>query len=343
MLVSDFDYRLPPGLIAQKPLPRRDDSRLMVVRRQEGDVLHARFKDLRRYFEPGDLLVLNAIKVIPAKAWGKVDGREVEFLFLEEKRKGVWEVLCRPARRVRPGGKVFFSPRLQGKVEATGPRGRRLLRFASGDVLKELSKIGYAPLPPYIKRGKGEPELRDFDLERYQTVFARREGAIAAPTAGLHFTPRTMASLKSEGVRLCRVNLEVGLATFQPVESENVEDHRMLSERYTISESAAKTITLAKKAGHPVTAVGTTVVRTLESAWRDGRLRPGSRSTEIFIFPGFKFQVVDKLLTNFHLPKSTLLILVAAFAGKELVLKAYSEAVQEKYRFFSYGDCMLII
>jgi len=343
MLVSDFNYNLPPELIAQRPLPRRDDSRMMVLRRRESEIIHARFKDLPQYLGPGDVLVLNAIKVIPAKTWGKADRREVEFLFLEEKQKGLWEVLCRPAKRVKAGGKIFFSPGLEGEVAGMGPRGKRLLRFSSGDVSKELQEIGYAPLPPYIKRGKKDPGLREFDLKRYQTVFARREGAIAAPTAGLHFTPETMASLREKGVLIMTVNLEVGQATFQPVEAERVEDHRMLSEEYSIGASAARSINQAKKEGRPVTAVGTTVVRALESAWRDGRLRSGSRSTDIFIHPGFKFQAVDRLLTNFHLPKSTLLMLVSGFAGRDLVLKAYSEAVHERYRFFSYGDCMLIL
>ncbi len=343
MRVSEFDYFLPPELIAQRPLPRRDDSRMMVVRRRESEIIHARFRDVPEYFGPGDVLALNNTKVIPAKAWGKVDGREVEFLFLKERKEGIWEVLCRPAKRVRPGGKIVFSPGLEGEVAGMGPRGKRLLHFLSGDVFEELQKIGYAPLPPYIKRRKREPGLREFDLERYQTFFARREGAIAAPTAGLHFTPETMASLKDKGVQVCRVNLEVGQATFQPVEAEKVEDHRMLAEEYSIGASAAKTINQAKKEGRPVAAVGTTVVRALESAWRDGHVRSGSRSTEIFIYPGFKFQVVDRLLTNFHLPKSTLLMLVSAFAGRELMLKAYAEAVRERYRFFSYGDCMLIL
>jgi len=343
MLVSDFDYRLPQELIAQRPLPHRDDSRMMVIRRREREITHARFKDLPGFFKPGDVLVLNAIKVIPAKTWGKVDGREVEFLFLGEIQRGVWEVLCRPAKRVRPEGEVFFSPGLRGEVVGQGPRGKRLLHLSSGDIPKELSKIGYAPLPPYIKRGKGESGLRAFDLERYQTVFARRAGAIAAPTAGLHFTRETMASLKGRRVQVCRVNLKVGQATFQPVEAEVVEDHRMLAEEYAVSASAAEIINQAKKTGRPVAAVGTTVVRTLESAWRDGRLRSGTRSTDIFIHPGFPFRVVDRLLTNFHLPKSTLLMLVSAFAGRELILKAYSEAVRERYRFFSYGDCMLIL
>lgn len=343
LLTSDFDYHLPSGLIAQKPLPRRDDSRMMVVRRRQDKIIHARFKDLPEYLGAGDVLVLNNAKVIPAKVWGKKDSREIEFLFLREKQKGIWEVLCRPAKRVRQGDTIIFSPRFEAQVIGLEPRGRRLLDFSSGDVLAELHKIGYAPLPPYIKRRKTEPNQRIFDLDRYQTIFARKEGAIAAPTAGLHFTPKSLKGLKAKGVQVCSINLEVGLATFQPVEAERAEDHRMLEESYAISLKTAKTIHRAKEAGLPVVAVGTTVVRALESAWQNGRVREGSRSTDLFIFPGFRFRVADRLLTNFHLPKSTLLMLVSAFASRELILKAYSEAVREKYRFYSYGDCMLIL
>ena len=343
MEVSDFDYRLPSELIAQKPLLRRDDSRMMVVRRREGEIVHARFKDLPEYLGLGDVVVINTTKVIPAKVWGEKDGKQIQFLFLKERRKGIWEVLCRPAKRVRPGDTIIFLPGFEAQVVGMEPRGKRLLDFSSRDVLSELHKIGYAPLPPYIKRRKGESDLREFDLERYQTVFARKEGAIAAPTAGLHFTPASLKELKAKGVLVCTIDLEVGLATFQPVEAEWVEGHRMLSERYTISPSAARIINQAKSEGRRVVAVGTTVVRALESAWEQGRVRSGCRSTDIFVYPGFRFQVVEHLLTNFHLPKSTLLMLVSAFAGRELILRAYSEAVCGKYRFYSYGDCMLIL
>jgi S-adenosylmethionine:tRNA ribosyltransferase-isomerase len=343
MLVSDFDYHLPAGLIAQRPLPRRDDSRMMVVRRQEREIIHSCFKHLPQYLGAGDVLVLNNTKVIPAKVWAKVDGREVEFLLLKEKQKGAWEVLCRPARRVRPGMTVVFSPGFEARVAGMGPRGKRWLCFSSGDVWEEMRRVGYAPLPPYIKRRRDDLRLRAYDLERYQTVFARREGAIAAPTAGLHFTPETLIDLRGKGVEVCSINLEVGQATFQPVDTERVEDHRMLSEHYAISPGAASMINRAKSDGRPVLAVGTTVVRALESAWQAGRARSGGRATDLFISPGFTFRVVDRLLTNFHLPKSTLLILVSAFAGRELILEAYAEAVRERYRFYSYGDCMLIL
>lgn len=343
LLTSDFDYHLPLELIAQKPLPQRDDSRMMVVRRRQGEIIHVRFKELPEYLGAGNVLVLNNTKVIPAKAWGKKNGKEIEFLFLKERQKGIWEVLCRPAKRVGLGDTIIFSPGFQAQVVGIEARGKRLLDFSSGDVLAELRKNGYAPLPPYIKRGKTEAGLRTFDLERYQTVFARKEGAIAAPTAGLHFTPQSLKGLKTKGIQVCTINLEVGLATFQPVEAERVDDHRMLSERYAVSSSAARIINQAKSEGRPVAAVGTTVVRALESAWQNGRVRDGSRSTGLFIYPGFQFRVVDRFLTNFHLPKSTLLMLVSAFASRELILRAYSEAVREKYRFYSYGDCMLIL
>lgn len=343
MRVSSFDYQLPTELIAQRPLPRRDDSRMMVVDREEERIAHDRFKNFPRHLRQGDVLVLNTAKVIPAKVWGETDGREIEFLFLRDVGNGVWETVCRPARRVRPGRRVAFAPGFECEVVGAGPRGKRLLRFASADVLKKLKQIGYAPLPPYIKRGKGNSNLREFDRKRYQTVFARREGAIAAPTAGLHFTPAVLRRIKAAGALVCPLHLEVGLATFQPVEAERLEDHRMLSERYSIGPRTARTVGSSKEEGRPVLAVGTTVVRALESAWQDGRLLTGRRSTDLFIRPGFDFKVVDRLLTNFHLPRSTLLMLVASFAGRGLILKAYEEAVRYRYRFYSYGDCMLIL
>ena len=316
---------------------------MMVIFRQEEKIAHDRFKNLPRYLRRGDVLVLNTARVIPAKTWGKKDGREVEFLFLREKEKGIWEVLCRPARRIHPGSRVVFAPGFEGEVVGVEPRGKCLLRFSSADVLGRLKEIGYAPLPPYIKRKKEESGLRKLDRKRYQTVFARHEGAIAAPTAGLHFTPAVLGEIKGKGAVVCPVNLEVGQATFQPVEADRLENHRMLSERYTIGPKTARTIGSAKEEGRPVFAVGTTVVRALESAWQDGRLLKGTRSTDLFIRPGFEFGVVDRLLTNFHLPRSTLLMLVSAFAGRELILRAYQEAVQQRYRFYSYGDCMLIL
>jgi S-adenosylmethionine:tRNA ribosyltransferase-isomerase len=343
MRVAEFDYGLPRELIAQHPLPRRGDSRMMVVERSAGRFSHRTFSDLPGFFAAGDLLVLNDTKVIPARAWGEKDGAGIEFLFVREVGPGLWETLCRPARKLRPGDRVRFAPGFEAFVEEAGEDGRRVLRFERPDVRAELDRIGYAPLPPYIKRRRGDARQRAEDLERYQTVFARNEGAVAAPTAGLHFTAGALDRLRAHDVAVRRVTLEVGLATFQPVRAERVADHRMLEEWYAVSPTAAHDVNAAKAEGRPVTAVGTTVVRALESARQDGGVRSGRRSTSLFIHPGFEFRVVDRLLTNFHLPQSTLLMLVAAFAGHELVMEAYREAVRERYRFFSYGDCMLVL
>ncbi|MFO7734082.1 MAG: tRNA preQ1(34) S-adenosylmethionine ribosyltransferase-isomerase QueA [Candidatus Aminicenantes bacterium] len=341
--MADFDYDLPPELIAQHPLPRRDDSRMMVVERVTGRITHGRFRDFPGHLGPGDLLVLNDVRVIAARVWGECGGAKIEFLFLREVRAGSWEVLCRPARRLRAGDTVRIGGGLEGRVEEDRGEGRRVLGFGRANVRATLREIGYAPLPPYIKRPKEDESLRPGDLARYQTVFAGEEGAIAAPTAGLHFTEKVLEEIGSKGVDVRRVTLEVGLATFQPVRVEAVTEHKMLEERYSIPQATARAVNAAEAEGRPVTAVGTTVVRTLESAWRDGRVRSGRRSTDLFIHPGFEFHVVDRLLTNFHLPKSTLLMLVAAFAGQDLILRAYREAVRERYRFFSYGDCMLVV
>lgn len=345
MRVSDFNYDLPPELIAQKPLAERDSSRMMVVTRNEGKILHARFKDFPDHLQKGDVLVLNNTKVIPAKVWGKKDGKDVEFLLIKEKEKGVWDVLCRPAKRVKTGERIEFGPGFRAEVIDAGDEGRRTLKFSAPDVLGHLKKIGFAPLPPYIKRKKENGALRPQDLERYQTIFAEKEGAIAAPTAGLHFTPKVLKDIRQKGVLVTDVTLDVGLATFQPMRVERLEEHKMLEEIYTVPETAASKINQAKKEKRLVIAVGTTVVRTLESAYSSdkGGIQPGRRSTSLFIYPGYEFKVVDKLLTNFHLPKSTLLVLIAAFAGRDLIIEAYREAVREKYRFFSYGDCMLIL
>jgi len=343
--VSDFNYDLPPELIAQKPLAERDSSRMMVVTRKEGKILHARFKDLPDHLQKGDVLVLNNTKVIPAKVWGKKDGKDVEFLLIKEKEKGVWDVLCRPAKRVKAGDRIEFEPGFRAEVIDAGDDGRRTLKFSAPDVLGHLKKIGFAPLPPYIKRKKENGALRPQDLERYQTIFAEKEGAIAAPTAGLHFTPKVLKDIREKEVLVTDITLDVGLATFQPMRVERLEEHKMLEETYTVPETAASKINQAKKEKRLVIAVGTTVVRTLESAYSSdkGGIQPGRRSTSLFIYPGCEFKVVDKLLTNFHLPKSTLLVLIAAFAGRDLIMEAYREAVREKYRFFSYGDCMLIL
>ncbi|MBM3312729.1 MAG: tRNA preQ1(34) S-adenosylmethionine ribosyltransferase-isomerase QueA, partial [Candidatus Aminicenantes bacterium] len=324
MRVQDFDYDLPADLIAQRPLERRDGSRMMVLRRSDGTVSHRAFRDVPEFINPGDLLVLNDTKVIPAKAWGRRGEAAVEFLFLREKAAGVWDVLCKPARRVRLGETVFFADGFQAEVVEAGEEGRRTLRFGEPDVLARLKKIGFAPLPPYIKRRKADASRREEDLARYQTVYAAQEGAIAAPTAGLHFSPEILGQIQGRGGRIVRVTLHVGLATFQPLRAETLENHRMSEESYAIPADAAAEINRARAEGRPVTAVGTTVVRALESAFintgthhlsprpSDSEKIPGEishmspqfRTTNLFIYPGFEFRVVDRLLTNFHLPRS---------------------------------------
>ncbi len=342
-LLTDFDYELPARLIAQEPLPERQQSRMMVLYRDTGEIVHSRFSEFPAYLQKDDVLVLNTSKVIPARVYGNIGGKEIEFLFLKESRRGLWEVLCRPAKRVRLGDTVVFSDEFKGKIASTGPEGKRTIQFASGDILPELKKIGFAPLPPYIKRKSKNSELRKMDIQRYQTVFAEHDGAIAAPTAGLHFTPDTLKEITERGAVIARITLDVGLATFQPVRFKKIENHQMLEEDYTISPTASRRINSAKKESRPVTAVGTTSVRALESAFRKGEIKPGNGSTRLFIYPGYHFKAVDRLLTNFHLPKSTLLMMISAFAGLDLVKRAYEEAIRQEYRFYSYGDCMLII
>ncbi|MGB8958593.1 MAG: tRNA preQ1(34) S-adenosylmethionine ribosyltransferase-isomerase QueA [Candidatus Aminicenantales bacterium] len=341
--VSDFDYDLPPELIAQHPLPHRDDSRMMIVDRKAGTIRHGQFRELANFMAAGEVLVLNDTRVLPARLWGTSGEAKIEFLFIREAAPGVWEVLCRPAKSVREGGTVRFADGIEARVAGMGEEGRRILDFGKIDVRALLRDIGYAPLPPYIKRARQDEAARAVDISRYQTVFAKNDGAIAAPTAGLHFTEGMLCALKANGVDVRRVTLDVGLATFQPVRADLVDDHKMLEEWYAVTPAVARAVNAAKTEGRPVTAVGTTVVRTLESAWRDGTVRPGRRATSLFIRPGFEFHVVDRLLTNFHLPQSTLLMLVSAFAGRDPVMRAYREAVRERYRFFSYGDCMLVL
>lgn len=343
MLTSDFDYDLPKELIAQKPLPERHQSRMMVLNRKTGDIIHSCFEELLKHLGRGEVLVLNNTRVIPARVWGKKEGKEIECLFLKESEKGIWEVLCRPAKKVKLGAAISFSEKLEGQIIKVENEGRRMIRFSSPDVLSELKKIGFAPLPPYIKRKAKDIELRALDLERYQTAFAQKEGAIAAPTAGLHFTNQILDKLQSKGIIIAKITLDVGLATFQPVRVKQIKDHKMFEESYSISPSAAAAITAAKKNSRSVTAVGSTSVRALESAWEGGQICPGKKVTSLFIYPGYKFKVINKLLTNFHLPKSSLLMMISAFAGLDFIRKAYKEAVHKKYRFYSYGDCMLII
>ena len=339
---SDFDYYLPGDLIAQDPLPCRDQSRLMVVRRESQQFEHKRFKDIVDYLRPGDVLVLNDTRVIPARLWGIKEGSggQVEVLLLTRREENLWEVLVRPGRRARTGTALIFGDGLlRGVVLENTAAGGRLIRFESTVPFDEaLNRIGKMPLPPYIKKYPEDPG-------RYQTVYARKEGSVAAPTAGLHFTGDLLDSIRDLGVRVVTVLLHVGLGTFRPVQVEDVHDHHMHGEYYEISEEAADVINGAVlNPGSRVIAVGTTTVRCLESgASGEGRVRAGSGLTDIFIYPGYRFKVVQGLVTNFHLPRSTLIMMVSAMAGRERVLSAYRQAVEKGYRFFSFGDAMLIL
>jgi len=343
MLLSDFDFILPPELIAQTPNKERDSSRMMILNRRTGEIIHSFFRELPSYLSNQDTIVLNNTSVIPARIWGEKGSATIEFLFLREIEKKTWEVLCRPAKKVRIGDEIIFSSDFKGQITGVGAEGKRNLRFSSANVIEELNKIGYAPLPPYIKRNQKQIEMKNIDLMRYQTVFAQKKGSIAAPTAGLHFTKPLLQSIRAAGVTRAEITLEVGLATFQPVREDIIENHKMLNESYTITNQTANIINASKSESRPILAVGTTSVRALESAGMEGRVQAGTFETDLFIYPGYFFQIVDKLLTNFHLPKSTLMMMIAAFAGLDFVKEAYTFAIDQKYRFFSYGDCMLIL
>ncbi|QKI81862.1 tRNA preQ1(34) S-adenosylmethionine ribosyltransferase-isomerase QueA [Kroppenstedtia eburnea] len=343
MDVSQFDFELPEELIAQEPAPKRSGSRLMVVNRENQTVEHRRFPDLLEYLHPGDVLVLNDTRVRPARLVGVKEGTgaRIELLLLNPLGGDRWEALVKPAKRVKEGTVVRFG---DGKLQAvaqemTEAAGGRVfqLQYQEQDLEILLERLGEMPLPPYIHRRLDEPE-------RYQTVYSRAVGSAAAPTAGLHFTEDLLNRAKEKGVKIVTITLHVGLGTFRPVTAESVEEHQMHAEFYEVSEEAAEQIRVAKAKGNRVVAVGTTSVRTLETVARDhGEIRAARGWTDIFIYPGFPFRVTDALLTNFHLPKSTLLMLVSAFSSRELMLQAYRTAVREKYRFFSFGDAMLIL
>ena len=341
MKVDLFDYELPKELIAQEPLADRSASRMMVLHRSTRSWEHRHFRDLPEYIRPGDLIVLNDTRVIPARLFGRRStGGRVEVLLLRPISGTRWEVLARPARRLKPGDEIIFSDELSAMVVAVKPEGIRELDFrCEGDLLATIERIGQPPLPPYIRR-RPSPE----DRERYQTIYARRPGAVAAPTAGLHFDEQMLKRVREAGARIAYVTLHVGLGTFRPVKTENVEDHEMHAETYEVPEATAQAVEETRRVGGRVIAVGTTVVRTLETVGHpDGTIEAGAGETSLFIYPGYRFKVVDGLLTNFHLPRSTLIMMICAFAEREFVLAAYREAVQQKYRFYSYGDCMLIL
>ena len=340
MDVKDFDYELPEELIAQDPLEDRSSSRLMVLDRKTGDVEHRHFRDILDYLNPGDCLVINNTKVIPARLYGAKEDTQakIEVLLLKRKENDVWETLVKPGKKAKPGTRIVFGDGLLvGEVIDVVEEGNRLIQCHYDGIFEEiLDQLGQMPLPPYITH-----QLQD--KNRYQTVYAKYDGSAAAPTAGLHFTKELLSAVKEKGVDIAEVTLHVGLGTFRPVKVENVLDHHMHSEFYMVSAEAAEKINHAKESGHRVISVGTTSTRTLESAADEsGRLKETSGWTEIFIYPGYQFKVIDALITNFHLPQSTLVMLVSALAGREHVLDAYKLAVQEKYRFFSFGDAMLI-
>lgn len=341
MKVSDFDYYLPEELIAQHPTPVRDQSRLLVYHRESKKIEHKIFCQIKEYLMPGDCLVINDTKVIPARLYGvrKDTGAKIELLLLEKKDKDQWQALVKPGKRVKIGSRlVFGNGILKGQAIDILEDGSRIIEFDYEGIFEEiLDQIGIMPLPPYIHEKLEEKE-------RYQTVYSKYAGSSAAPTAGLHFTKELLEEIEKMGVKIARITLHVGLGTFRPVKVEDIKEHKMHYETYNVSQEAADTINQCRKNGGRIIAVGTTSTRTLESVADDkGIIHPGSGKTDIFIYPGYTFKGIDGLITNFHLPKSTLIMLVAAFIGKDEVLNVYKKAVEERYRFFSFGDAMLII
>lgn len=339
MNVSEFNYNLPEELIAQVPLEKRDESRLMVLNRKEQTIEHKTFKDIIDFLEPGDCLVRNNTKVIPARIYGKKEtGANVEFLLLNNIEGDIWESIVRPGNKLHIGTKVIFGEGLlEAEILEIMLGGTRKVKFSYKGIFNEiLDQIGLMPLPPYIHE-----ELKEKD--RYQTVYAKHNGSAAAPTAGLHFTPELLKQIEEKGINIANVTLHVGIGTFRPVKEEKVEEHEMHSEHYYIKKEDAEKINTAKKTGHRVIAIGTTSCRVLETVSdENGNIKEQEGDTKIFIYPGYKFKCIDALITNFHLPQSTLLMLVSALAGKDYIMTAYNEAVKEKYRFFSFGDAMFI-
>lgn len=352
MLISEYDYNLPEELIAQMPADKRDNSRMMVLNRKDRTISHKHFYDIVDLIEPNTLLVMNNTKVLPARLIGHKDtGAKIEVFLLKQNSKMQdehenWEVLIKPSKRVKPDTIIKISDELSVRaIKRLEENGEWLVEliFNGNNVLDVLHRNGNIPLPPYIERKISNEDLKKLDFERYQTVYAKDEGSVAAPTAGLHFTKEILKKLENKGVELAYVTLNVGLGTFRPVQCENVENHKMHSETFEISEKAAEQINRAKAEGKKIVAVGTTTVRTLETAYKKfGCIKACHDHSELFIYPPYEFKVIDNLITNFHLPKSTLLMLVSALAGKDFIFDAYKEAIENKYRFFSYGDCMYI-
>ena len=341
MKVSDFNYDLPKELIAQHPYDKRDEARLMVLDKRNQSIEHKVFKDIIDYLNPGDCLVINNTKVIPARLYGKKDtGANVEFLLLKRIENDIWEAMVRPGQKLKSGSKVVFGDGLlKATVLEVLENGNRKVEFEYEGIFNEiLDQIGLMPLPPYITEATRE------DNEKYQTVYAKYDGSAAAPTAGLHFTEALLEKIKEKGIEIANVTLHVGIGTFRPVKVENVEEHEMHSEHYYIKKEDAEKINFAKRTGHKVISVGTTSCRVLESvADENGMVKETEGDTSIFIYPGYKFKCIDSLITNFHLPESTLIMLVSSLAGKDFIMKAYEEAVKQRYKFFSFGDAMLIL
>lgn len=346
MLLSDFDYTLPEELIAQRPCDRRENSRMMVLNRAEHKIFNKYFYNIVDLLDKNHVLILNDTKVIPARLYGyKNTGAKIEVFLLKERDDKKWEVLIRPSKRVRTGTVIKISEELSCEVLMPLPDdGKWLVQMEyNGDIFEILHKVGNIPLPPYIERKMSNEELKKLDFERYQTVYAKEEGSVAAPTAGLHFTREILDKLAKKGVDIAYVTLNVGIGTFRPVKCDNILEHHMDSETFEIKQATADLINRAKSEGKKLVAVGTTTVRTLESAYKMfGGIKACRGASELFIYPPYEFKVVDKLITNFHLPKSTLLMLVSALAGKDFIFEAYAEAIRERYRFYSYGDCMFI-
>lgn len=346
MLLSEFDYILPDELIAQMPTADRTQSKMMVLDKMADKIKHKHFFDIVDYLDENDVLVLNDTKVIPARLFGKkITGANVEVFLLKDLGNKHWEALLKPSKRINPDNIINVHDKLYVKAKELIEGGKWLVQLGyQGDIYEILDEVGNIPLPPYIERQLSDDRLKTLDYERYQTVFARESGSVAAPTAGLHFTKEIMEKLKAKGVQICYVTLNVGLGTFRPVKCENILEHKMDREEFEISEESARLISASKAAGKKIVAVGTTSVRTLETAFEKfGEIRACKDSSQMFIYPPYEFKVVDKLLTNFHLPKSTLLMLVSALAGKDLIFDAYKQAIENKYRFYSYGDCMFIM
>lgn len=345
MLVSEFDYNLPEELIAQTPSEKRDECKMMVLDKQTQSIEHKHFYDIVDYLDENTILVLNNTKVIPARLYGYKDtGALIEIFLLKDKGDKNWEALIKPSKRIKVGTEIKISDELKAKALKNLGDGKWLIELVYDGILYEiLDRVGNIPLPPYIERKMTDDERKSLDYERYQTVYAKNEGSVAAPTAGLHFTEEILEKLAKKGVEIAYVNLTVGLGTFRPVKCENVLDHKMDSEEFEISQETADKINNAKAQGKKLVAVGTTSVRTLETAYQQfGEIKACKSASQLFIYPPYEFKVVDNLITNFHLPKSTLLMLVSALEGKEFIFKGYKEAIEQKYKFYSYGDCMLL-